>query len=267
MIDYNTYDFSKDSDDKDFRELLKKANNGDADAMYKLGGYYRDLFYSENNMDSDFEEKTEVWDLKALYWYEKAAKQGHVYAHCCIGHLYYDGNGIDSDSEKAVYWYREAAELDNAEAQFWLGKLYKNGWGVEKNNEIAVHWLTKAAEQNHAIAADYLGECYRKGDGVEQDIKKAVCWFLISDENGDHDAWEKLEEIIQETGAAEKYGFISDMEKINATIEQHKKDFEDFKERLEAENAAKSITINATKGKVYAEHMDKKFNRKKRVGK
>jgi TPR repeat protein len=234
---FGDYDFSADCDDADFREKLEKAKGGDAEAMCGLGGYYSNLFYVEDDLDEDFEEKAEIWDLKALYWYEKAAALGNVHAHFRIGSLYDDGNGIDRDYEKAAHWYRAAAEQGHDWAQFSLGTLYEKGVGVEKNHEQAVYWFTKAAEQGHGLACEYLGVCYRKGEGVEQDIQKAVYWLIKADEGGVFGAWEKLEEIIQEPNAAETYGFASEMDKIHSTIERHKKDIEEFKIKLERQRA------------------------------
>ena len=46
---------------------------------------------------------------RALEYYTKAAEFGDVEAHGCLGNLYYDGDGVDTDMKKAVYHLEQAA--------------------------------------------------------------------------------------------------------------------------------------------------------------
>ena len=46
---------------------------------------------------------------KALEYYTKAAELGDVAAHCCLGDLYYHGQGVEKDEKKAVYHWEHAA--------------------------------------------------------------------------------------------------------------------------------------------------------------
>jgi TPR repeat protein len=242
-INFENYDFSADSNDNEFRELLEKATGGDADAMYEIGRYYDNLYLNEEDADLD---DGAIWELKALYWYKKAAALGHVYAHTCIGHLYNDGLAIDHDRDEALSWYGYAARLGCAEGQFEVGRFYNSGHGPICHEE-AVYWYTKAAEQGHTLACAYLSAFYRKGMGVGQDMKKAVNWLLragYADNKSDFSAWKQWKEIIQEPNAAEKYGFTSDMDRINAVIEWGKKELEEllkeheeFAKKLERQRA------------------------------
>jgi len=237
---YTSFNFSQDSDDKDFREMLDKAIKGDADAMFELGNYYNQVYYTiASSGDDEAYEKAEIFHSKAVYWFIKAAEHGHIYAHCCVGHIYDDVYSVANDFKQAEHWYRKAAELGCDEAQFWLGTIYQKGRGVEENKEIAAYWFTKAAEQGNRLARKYLGECYLNGEGVKQDIKKAVHWFIEAEEKDAHSVWEKLEEIIKEPDAAEKYGFTADMDKINTIIQRGIKDRDDYIKRFEKQRKKK----------------------------
>jgi TPR repeat protein len=46
-----------------------------------------------------------------------------------------------------VYWYRKAAEQGHGEAQHNLGTSYYYGNGVKKNHREAKKWLQKAERQ------------------------------------------------------------------------------------------------------------------------
>ena len=41
-----------------------------------------------------------------------------------LGRMYANGRGVEQDDEQAVFWYRKAAEQGHASAQFNLGWMY-----------------------------------------------------------------------------------------------------------------------------------------------
>ena len=100
------------------RELIRKAQNGDAEAQYRLGGFYQ---YGLGGFENNEEE--------AVKWYMKAAEQGHADALCCIGHCYRDGIFFKENKEEAMKWYLKAAEKGDAGAQYVLGDTYFLGLG------------------------------------------------------------------------------------------------------------------------------------------
>ena len=122
---------------------------------------------------------------QALYWYEKAAVQGHIEAQFQLGLIYLKGMGeVAKDLKKAVRWLREAGELGHIEAQFRLGWLY-SGWdGIERNLKEAFYWYAQAASENQPMAQFFLGQMYLHGDGVKRDTKKAVYWHKEAAQQG-----------------------------------------------------------------------------------
>ena len=88
-----------------YSELLKRAQDGDAEAQTRLGGAY----YSGNGVEQDF--------VEAIKWYRLAAEQGYADAQNYLGVAYDSGDGVEQDFVEAVKWYRLAAEQGNAEAQ------------------------------------------------------------------------------------------------------------------------------------------------------
>ena len=160
--------------------LLNDAQQGYADAQYKLAGHY------------SFGEGDNRKPVQAYTWYYKAAVQGHVDAQYFLAECYANGDGCDKDSKQAAIWYEKAAEHNHIYAQYKIGVCYKNGEGVEVAPEKAAVWLNKAAEQGNPFAQYYLGECYATGSGVEQDNAKAISWYLKAAEQGNPNAQYEL---------------------------------------------------------------------------
>ena len=191
-------------------ELYKKASElGHAESQYSLGYMYA------------YGECTTKDEEKALFWYRKAAKQGHEKARRMVegiesrrrpswgfgsysapspqsmsakdayerGENYYYGrNGFGQDYAEAVKWYRKAAEQGYASGQCDLGFMYANGRGVAKDDSEAVKWYRKAVEQGNAQAQCNLGFMYENGRGVTKDDYEAVKWYRKAAEQGNASA-------------------------------------------------------------------------------
>jgi TPR repeat protein len=191
-----------------FKETLKKAEAGDAEAQFNLGNKY----WNGQGVPQDYKEAVK-WYLKAaeqglaearallgvmhadgqgvpqdykeaIKWYTKAAEQGYAKAQFNLGVMYDNGQGVSQDYKEAVKWYTKAAEQGIAEAQFNLALRYANGQGVRKDYKEAIKWSTKAAEQGYAKAQFNLGMMHADGQGVSQDYKEAVKWYTKAAEQG-----------------------------------------------------------------------------------
>ena len=89
------------------KKLLRKANAGDADAMFRVALNYGPFFYSQEKME----------------WYRKAAEHGHSEAQFRLGKGYFNGSGVEKDEAEAVKWYRKAAEQGHLGAKIALDEL------------------------------------------------------------------------------------------------------------------------------------------------
>ncbi len=128
----------------EIQRLFLAAEQGDADAQYKLGDcYYFGYGVKGNNTE-------------ALKWYRKAAEQGHADAQNKLGFCFAEGIGVMSDMVEAVKWYRKAAEQGQADAQYNLGSCYRLGTGVSQDKAEAMKWYRKAADQGDDWAHEWL---------------------------------------------------------------------------------------------------------------
>ena len=170
-----------------FKESFRKAKKGEANGQYIVGICYESGY-------------SVAQDLKqAIYWFRKAAEQGHGGALNKLGEYYEKGHGVSKDLNQAIYCYRKAAEQGlDAAAQYALGVCYKDGRGVTKDLKQAIYWFRKAAEQGHSGALKILGECYENGYGVSIDMNQALYWYRRASVT-DAEALKKYEEILSES--------------------------------------------------------------------
>lgn len=131
-LDENGQKPSYDASSEDYGQTLQLAENGDVEAQYTIGTLY---------------EVAKAY-VKAIYWYQKAADQGHAGAQHKIGVFYAAGRMPD------VGLFSAAA--------------YKE----------AMRWYLLAAMQGNFNAASSLGSMYHYGSiGVTQDFAKAYVWY------------------------------------------------------------------------------------------
>ena len=89
-----------------------------------------------------------------MFFYTKAAEQGHTEAQFRLGEIYF--RSLD-DYSKAIYWYKKAANKNHGDAQYMLGRCYEEGKGVSKNKSISKQWYNKARKNNssYSLWGDY----------------------------------------------------------------------------------------------------------------
>lgn len=148
-------------------KLLQDAEQGDADAQYKLSEAY---FVG----DGVAKDRTE-----SAKWCRKAAEQGHVRAQFALGMSYYSGDGVPNNKTEAITWWTKAAEQGDAAAQRKLGFCYRDGDGVPIDKSMAVEWWKKAAEQGDEDGWYHLGLSYKDGAGIAKDHVEAYKWIYL----------------------------------------------------------------------------------------
>ena len=154
----------------------KAAEQGDADAQFKLGVCYANGTGVVKGA------------VEAVKWYRKAAEQGDAKAQSLLGVCYANGTGVTKDDIEAAQWLRKAAEQGNANAQFLLGLCYAKGIVVVKDPIEAAKLYHESAEQGNADAQFKLGVCYANGTGVATDDIESVKWYRKAAEQGNANA-------------------------------------------------------------------------------
>jgi TPR repeat protein len=180
----------------------RAALAGDAEAMTRLAGQYRD----GRGGPQDY--------VKSREWYEKAAAAGDSSAMFWLGWFHHKGlGGVRQDYTTAHEWFLKAAAKgdgaamtwlasdaqfglggakDYGESRFWyekaaaggnlsamnsLGNLFLNGWGVPLDYVKARDWYERAAAVGSTASMNELGVMYVNGWGVTRDLAKAQEWY------------------------------------------------------------------------------------------
>ena len=151
-------------------ELIKKAEQGDSNAMIDLGVMYR----WGNGVARDME--------KCFYWTNKATALLNPIAYQYLGYHheipvgYSDPNDDDADYKTVFDCFFKGAILDDLTSIYKVGDMYFTGKFVEKDQRFAFE-LYKRSEKIFGYSSASLnlrlGECYCMGLGTEQDIEKA----------------------------------------------------------------------------------------------
>jgi len=155
-LDYNNETF--------FEKCKREAENGNVEAQYKLGLYYKNG------------EGTAKDNAKAYTWFQKAAEAGYLDAKYEYALL--------ADPNEAFGWLKEAAEQGHAGAQNMLGRYYYEGWVSMKDEVQAFEWFLKSANQGLAVAQYNVAIACLDGKGVAQDSNVACLWFKEAAKQG-----------------------------------------------------------------------------------
>ena len=206
------------------RELKPLAEQGNAEAQFKLGS----LYYQGWGVPHDYKE--------AVKWLRKAADQGHVFSQTTLGTVYAEGvqGVVEKDYPQALMWFilaaarsdmealefrdslanrmtpaqiteaqtlarefkpqdaytkslqefRALAAQGDAAAQFKLGLIYYKGQGVQPDYLEALNWFKKAALQGHPLGQYNVGYMNEKGEGTPQDDVEAAKYYRQAAERG-----------------------------------------------------------------------------------
>jgi TPR repeat protein len=125
-------------------ELLKKAEEGDVEAMTQLGVAY---------MKGTGVKRDKV---KGAELYQKAADKGYDQAQWNLAFAYLNGRGVNEDYNEAARYMKMAAEQGYPPAQYDLGMMYLQGIGVQRSRTAAIDWIVKASDQGYKEADAFL---------------------------------------------------------------------------------------------------------------
>jgi len=134
------------SDEAEIAKIRARANRGDANACYNLGGYYD--FGGKFGIQQD--------QKKAREWYKIATLKGEVRAAQNLGCCHRDGEGGPIDLVEAAKYFRIAAEGGYVPGITNLGIAYLYGHGVKTDFQEAEKWLKLGAKRGDQMAADQL---------------------------------------------------------------------------------------------------------------
>jgi hypothetical protein len=124
-------------------DLSKMAEQGDAEAQWRLGTLYR---------SGDGVTKS---DTEAVDWFHRAAEQKFVPALTALGYQYGAGLGVKQDYNKSYFWYDVALASGDENAEANLEKLTNE---LTQDEVATIHQQAKTWLQAHTCAASAVTE-------------------------------------------------------------------------------------------------------------
>lgn len=157
--------------DEGLQNLIRKAENGNVQAMGMIGDCYKRGFHAEQD------------DTKAHFYYKMAADHGHAEASYIVAIDFYKGIGAKKDEETALEYLRFAADHGVANAQYLLALVY-----ADKKTKVffrtrkIVKYYTLAAKQGHVKAQYKLAYMYFQDwtQGDDSHFEEAVFWLVCA---------------------------------------------------------------------------------------
>jgi uncharacterized protein len=166
--------------ERQFKENLMLANEGNKKAMYETAKNYKygngvipdnivalkwlskaaDANYGPANFTMGelykFGDLVEMDYQKSFACFSKAADSGYIPAFYSKGYMLHKGLGCTQDYIQALSFFRKGAYNKYPPAMYMLGVTYRNGLGITTNADSAKYWLTIAASKGYKYAADEL---------------------------------------------------------------------------------------------------------------
>ncbi|MBP7063136.1 tetratricopeptide repeat protein [Ferrovibrio sp.] len=192
----------------DLEDLIRAANNGDAEAQYRLGVlglvgklgptgrkkcrlllsaaamqnhpgacFVLGMLYQHGALIPQDRKK-------AVHLFQRAAGTGHARAQNALAQLMLIGNGVARDRESAITWFETAAAQGLPEAKANLGALYIHDGDAVAERERGMALMMDAAENGIADAQHFLGQHYHNDARVPQDFKAACKWYNMAADRG-----------------------------------------------------------------------------------
>ena len=178
------------------KDLEKTAKQGDVSAQLAVANAYFNgdgvvanknkaaQWYYKATMGNNAEAKAKLYSFYSKEL-EKYAKSGDAQAQYEVGMDFYEGEGVEKNTEIAAKWFlsaktqgheaataklysyyskslEAAAKGGDAQAQYEVGMDYYEGNGVSKNVATAAMWFDKAKTQGHEMATNQFYSYYSK---------------------------------------------------------------------------------------------------------
>ena len=157
----------------DYFVLLKKAEQGDCDAQFQVGGLYYKI--------GEFK--------KAYSWWLKSSKHNKYLGPLFnIGNLYYNGWGLKQDIKKALHYFQLVIKNENIFspkkrnryadlALYLIGKTYFYGISVKRNKKKGLDFYSKAAMRGNLNAIYTLSLIYGNEEDGDYDFDKYIYYL------------------------------------------------------------------------------------------
>lgn len=143
--------------------LLKEAQEGDAEAMRRLGFCYRE---GKRGLPQD--------TIKAFMWLKKSHKAGCIRSTVSIGTMLFKGKETPVDLKKGAYYLTLAAGQGGGRACHFLGMCMAFGdYGIPEDKEEAMVLLQRALDDS-CVAPLTTARCRSQAEAKLEELKREL---------------------------------------------------------------------------------------------
>ena len=150
--------------------LRRDAEAGNADAQYRLARTY------VSNDDGVFSNASDG-SYHGIFWYRKAAAQGHLDAAFALAETLMQGDVLADDGGELLYVHDVPPDPDDPIARYRRQRMI-NSATLARDEALKNYRI--AAAQGHTIAQGRLGEMYRIGNTVSKNNVTAHMWLSLA---------------------------------------------------------------------------------------
>ena len=147
------------SNKTNIKRVEKRIEVGDAEAIHCMGCFYRD---GECGLPRDYGKALELW--------HRAGELGFAGSYCSIGYAHDYGKGVERDPMKAMYYYELAAKGGSVRTRHNLG-IEEEDAG---NTDRAVKHYMIAVESGLSKSLKCIQELYTDGEVSKECYMKAL---------------------------------------------------------------------------------------------
>ena len=147
------------SDEEALKIIQKRAETGDAKAVYNLGCHYANGSYG---LPRDY--------TKALEFYHRAGELGEALGHHNIGLMHSVCEGVHVDMKKAVHYWELAARGGHVESRHNLGMIEGQGGNFDR----ALRHFMIAVKGGYNDSLTIIRQMIMDGDATKDDYSKAL---------------------------------------------------------------------------------------------
>jgi hypothetical protein len=153
---------------KQWDELKRQADAGDAEAQWEVGAWYEDgLTAPDGSVIVRCDPRS------AVRWYRRSAEAGNASAQINLGNCLSTGRGVRRDDAEALRWYKRALRQGDASAPNNIATVHRDR-GDERR---AMLWFRRAIVCGDGDALVEVGRRLYVGLGVRPDADEAVQFF------------------------------------------------------------------------------------------
>ena len=196
--------FYQTPEQKEFKKTLAAAQQGEAEAMVRLGDFYLQGKGVQPNKEQatnwyrqafQKEDSQAAWKLAQVYIQEEnleeaaaylqlAAQDNNAAAQNELGRFYEEGlGGLPVHQGQSFYWRMQAAQNGSKEAEGWLQQKQTQEPDFFTQEESFLANL-QAAQQEDISAMAQVAKAYQEGVEVLPDMALAEKWFSKAWEDG-----------------------------------------------------------------------------------